>query len=158
MSKNMKSDSSGKKLHSASDLSSETNDLHRERQALINEFKKRIHKRAGQDHRARSADGAGCTTTTPLSTPLPEPRTELVEELCVTSLVGPCTPLDVLSRCATIDTLQVGDLLVIPNVEAYGLTMSLLAFMGKPAAAEVIIEGDGCIVSAHRLKIRREPP
>jgi diaminopimelate decarboxylase len=70
------------------------------------------------------------------------------------SLVGPlCTPLDVLSRGAATSVPRVGDVLEIPNVGAYGLTASLLAFLSKPVPAEVVLEEDGSVVDARRLEL-----
>jgi diaminopimelate decarboxylase len=71
------------------------------------------------------------------------------------SLVGPlCTPLDVLSRSATTGVPEVGDVLEIPNVGAYGLTASLMAFLSKPIPAEVVLEEDGSVVGARRIELR----
>jgi diaminopimelate decarboxylase len=71
------------------------------------------------------------------------------------SLVGPlCTPGDILGRDVSLPPLRPGDLVTIPNVGAYGLTASLLAFLGRPAPIEVTIRG-GEVVSASRLEQRR---
>jgi diaminopimelate decarboxylase len=70
------------------------------------------------------------------------------------NLVGPlCTPLDVLSRAATIGIPRIGDVLEIPNVGAYGLSASLVSFLSRPLPAEVVIDRDGEVVSARRLEI-----
>jgi diaminopimelate decarboxylase len=70
------------------------------------------------------------------------------------SLVGTlCTPLDVLSRSADIDVPQIGDVLEIPNVGAYGVTASLMGFLSKPVPAEVVVEQDGSVVGARRLEL-----
>jgi diaminopimelate decarboxylase len=67
-------------------------------------------------------------------------------------LVGPlCTTLDVLDRDMTARGLAVGDLIVVPNVGAYGLTASLIAFLGRTAPAEVCTDGSR-VVSATRLE------
>jgi diaminopimelate decarboxylase len=50
--------------------------------------------------------------------------------------------------------LTTGDHVVIPNVGAYGLTASLIAFLGRPAPAEVVIDGEQ-VVSASRLELVR---
>jgi diaminopimelate decarboxylase len=69
------------------------------------------------------------------------------------TLVGPlCTPLDVLSRSARLDRPAVGDVLAVPNVGAYGLTASLVAFLGRPLPTEVVVDGDR-VVSARRLTL-----
>nr|WTB28331.1 type III PLP-dependent enzyme [Streptomyces sp. NBC_00830]WTB35751.1 type III PLP-dependent enzyme [Streptomyces sp. NBC_00830] len=72
------------------------------------------------------------------------------------SLVGPlCTPGDVLGREITLPAgLAPGDLLAIPNTGAYGLTASLLGFLGRPMPAEVAVRG-GTTVSATRLDLVR---
>lgn len=71
------------------------------------------------------------------------------------SLVGPlCTPGDILGRDVSLPPLHPGDLVTIPNVGAYGLTASLLAFLGRPAPIEVTIRGRE-VVSASRLEQRR---
>jgi diaminopimelate decarboxylase len=68
-------------------------------------------------------------------------------------LAGPlCTPLDVLARTARVADPAVGDVLAIPNVGAYGLTASLLAFLGRPVAAEVVVDG-AAVVDARRLTV-----
>ncbi|GAA3028188.1 type III PLP-dependent enzyme [Actinokineospora globicatena] len=74
-----------------------------------------------------------------------------------TTLVGPlCTPADQLAREAEMPALSEGDLLVVPNTGAYGLTASLLGFLGRPVAAEVVLRG-GIAVEASRLELRRVP-
>ncbi|MFG2607166.1 type III PLP-dependent enzyme [Streptomyces sp. NPDC048514] len=73
------------------------------------------------------------------------------------SLVGPlCTPADVLAREAQVDGVAVGDLVEIPNVGAYGLTASLLGFLGRPVAGEVVLRR-GTVIDASRLELRRTP-
>lgn len=57
-------------------------------------------------------------------------------------LVGPlCTPLDRLSRSLEVAELGVGDVLAVPNVGAYGLTASLVAFLGRDCPVEVVVDG-----------------
>ena len=57
-------------------------------------------------------------------------------------LVGPlCTPLDWLSRDLEVAGLGVGDVLGVPNVGAYGLTASLIAFLGRECPVEVVVDG-----------------
>ncbi|MGK7943630.1 MAG: hypothetical protein AB4058_04095 [Microcystaceae cyanobacterium] len=58
-----------------------------------------------------------------------------------TFVVGPlCSPLDCLSRNANLPaSAQVGDLVAIPNVGAYGLTASLVAFLTRPAPLEIAL-------------------
>lgn len=73
------------------------------------------------------------------------------------SLVGPlCTPGDMLSRDLPGPELRPGDVIAVPNTGAYGPTASLLAFLGRPAPAEVALR-DGEVVSATRIDYRRVP-
>jgi diaminopimelate decarboxylase len=68
---------------------------------------------------------------------------------------GPlCTPLDTWTRTGTL-AARPGDLLRVPNVGAYGLTASLLAFTGHPAPLEVVIDG-GQISHISRLTVTRQ--
>jgi diaminopimelate decarboxylase len=68
-------------------------------------------------------------------------------------LAGPlCTPLDVLSRNAHMKQPAVGDVLAIPNVGAYGLTASLIAFLSRSVAAEVVVDGS-TVVGARQLRL-----
>jgi diaminopimelate decarboxylase len=74
-----------------------------------------------------------------------------------TTVVGPlCTPLDVISRSAELPELRIGQVLAIPNVGAYGLSASLVAFLSRPAAVELVVAGDA-IIDARRLVLRSEP-
>ncbi|WAL67941.1 type III PLP-dependent enzyme [Amycolatopsis cynarae] len=71
------------------------------------------------------------------------------------SLVGPlCTPGDSLAKAARLPELSPGDVVTVPNVGAYGATASLIAFLGRPAPAEVVVRG-GEVVSASRLDYGR---
>ncbi|WP_186156452.1 type III PLP-dependent enzyme [Burkholderia gladioli] len=71
-------------------------------------------------------------------------------------VAGPlCTPLDSWSRNAPLPPLRIGDVLAVPNVGAYGLYASLLAFLGHPAPAEAVVDGDR-VVSHTRLDIIRK--
>ena len=76
----------------------------------------------------------------------------------VGSLVaGPlCTPLDTWSRSAMLPELRPGDLAVVPNVGAYGLSASLALFLGHAPPLEVVVDGAD-LVDASRLSVRREP-
>jgi diaminopimelate decarboxylase len=70
-------------------------------------------------------------------------------------LAGPlCTPLDVWARSADLPDLEIGDVVRIPNVGAYGLCASLLAFLSHPAPREVVVDG-GEIVDVSRLQLVR---
>ena len=57
-------------------------------------------------------------------------------------VVGPlCSPLDSLARGQKIAPVEVGDVLAVPNVGAYGLTASLLGFLSHQTPAEVAHRG-----------------
>lgn len=72
-------------------------------------------------------------------------------------VTGPlCTPLDVWARRAELPDVGPGDLLTVPNVGAYGLTASLVGFLGHPLPVEVVVDGDR-VRSTTRLALRREP-
>jgi diaminopimelate decarboxylase len=71
-------------------------------------------------------------------------------------LVGPlCTPLDWLSRDLEIAGPAVGDVLRVPNVGAYGLTASLVAFLGRDCPVEVVTDG-GAVEHVSSLVIARD--
>ena len=56
------------------------------------------------------------------------------------SAVGPlCTPLDVLGDKMELGHAEVGDLIVVLQSGAYGLTASPIAFLGHPAPVEVLV-------------------
>jgi diaminopimelate decarboxylase len=50
-----------------------------------------------------------------------------------------CTPLDLLADGATLPRADIGDLVVMFQAGAYGLTASPTAFLSHPAAAEVLV-------------------
>lgn len=70
------------------------------------------------------------------------------------ALVGPlCTPLDVLNpKVFPPEMPSVGSLISIPNVGAYGLSASLVGFLGHQIAAEAVVDGDR-VVSVRRLEL-----
>jgi diaminopimelate decarboxylase len=71
------------------------------------------------------------------------------------SLVGPlCTPGDSLAKAAKLPELAPGDVVTVPNVGAYGVTASLISFLGRPAPTEVVVRGDD-VVSVSRLDYQR---
>jgi len=71
------------------------------------------------------------------------------------SLVGPlCTPGDSLAKAAKLPELAPGDIVTVPNVGAYGVTASLISFLGRPAPTEVVVRGDE-VVSVSRLDYQR---
>lgn len=56
------------------------------------------------------------------------------------SIVGClCTPLDLLSESISLPKIELGDLIVLFQAGAYGLTASPSAFLGHPPAVEVLI-------------------
>jgi diaminopimelate decarboxylase len=70
-------------------------------------------------------------------------------------IVGPlCTPLDTLARSADLGRLEPGDVVRVPNVGAYGLTASLVAFLGHPLPREAVVE-HGELVDVSRLELVR---
>ena len=74
------------------------------------------------------------------------------EPLITADLVGPlCTPLDCLARSLKMPPIESGDLIGIPNVGAYGLTASLLAFLSHPPPVEIAHEG-GREIEVWRLR------
>ena len=71
------------------------------------------------------------------------------------TLAGPlCTPGDVLARNVQLGWPAPGDVLTVPNVGAYGLTASLVLFLGRPAACEVVVRGEE-VVAVSQLELRR---
>ena len=57
-----------------------------------------------------------------------------------TSVVGPlCTPLDLIADRMPLPAAQPGDLVVIFQSGAYGASASPQAFLGHPAAVEVLV-------------------
>jgi diaminopimelate decarboxylase len=72
-------------------------------------------------------------------------------------LAGPlCTPLDVLGRGTRIGDPSPAQVLAIPNVGAYGLTASLVAFLGRPLPIEVVIDGSD-VVDVRQLAVVPRP-
>jgi diaminopimelate decarboxylase len=71
-------------------------------------------------------------------------------------VAGPlCTPLDTWARAADIPAVQPGDIVRVPNVGAYGLSASLLAFLGHPLPLEVVVDG-GEIIEVSQLALVRQ--
>lgn len=76
--------------------------------------------------------------------------------LVTAEVVGPlCTPLDRLAARTEIADPRIGDVLSVPNVGAYGLTASLVAFLGRAAPQEIVLD-EGDFVGAWRLATRFE--
>jgi diaminopimelate decarboxylase len=91
------------------------------------------------------------------------PKVGVVPDCCSatllhdTDLVGPlCTPLDALARGVSMPQLHPGDVVAIPNVGAYGLTASLIAFLSHEAPVEIVLGAGGDHVAhASRLVLHR---
>ncbi|MGW2460953.1 type III PLP-dependent enzyme [Streptomyces sp. NPDC001761] len=84
------------------------------------------------------------------------PGTERAAAPVTSTVVGPlCTPLDVLGTAAVLASPRPGQVLAVPNVGAYGLTASLVGFLGRPAPVEVVVD-DGRVLSARRLELRSQ--
>ena len=50
-----------------------------------------------------------------------------------------CTPLDILAERMELTKAEVGDLIVVFQSGAYGLTASPTAFLGHPPCVEVLV-------------------
>jgi diaminopimelate decarboxylase len=71
-------------------------------------------------------------------------------------VVGPTDyALDYVTRDASVPSLKPGDAVAIPNVGAYGLTASLVAFAGLQPPVEVCCRGTS-VVAVHRLRTGHE--
>ena len=71
-------------------------------------------------------------------------------------IVGPlCSPLDYLARDLELPTVEVGDLVAIPNVGAYGLTAGLTAFLSHRPPVEIVLDG-GREIEAVQLRAGHE--
>jgi diaminopimelate decarboxylase len=67
-------------------------------------------------------------------------------------VVGPTDyALDYVTRDTSVPSLKPGDVVTIPNVGAYGLTASLVAFTGLQPPVEVCCRGTS-VVAVHRLR------
>ena len=78
------------------------------------------------------------------------------EALQSADVVGPTDyALDYVTRDASVPPLKAGDAVAIPNVGAYGLTASLVAFAGLQPPAEVCCRGTS-VVAVHRLRTGHE--
>jgi diaminopimelate decarboxylase len=62
------------------------------------------------------------------------------EQQEVVNIVGSlCTPLDILADKILLPVAEVGDLVVVYQSGAYGLTASPTAFLSQPSAEEVLV-------------------
>jgi diaminopimelate decarboxylase len=52
---------------------------------------------------------------------------------------------------------EIGDVITVPNVGAYGATANLLLFLSSPSPREVVVQG-GKIVTTSQLQVRRNRP
>jgi diaminopimelate decarboxylase len=78
------------------------------------------------------------------------------ERLQSVDVMGPTDyALDYVTRDASVPRLKPGDMVAIPNVGAYGLTASLVAFTGLQPPAEVCYRG-ASVVAVHRLRMGHE--
>ena len=66
-----------------------------------------------------------------------------------------CTPLDCLARNLETGRLEIGDVVSIPNVGAYGLTASVTGFLSRPVPLEIAYRKDQ-VESVHRLRSGHE--
>ena len=84
--------------------------------------------------------------------PLGESRGETIESADV---VGPTDyALDYVTRDVSVPSLKPGNVVTIPNVGAYGLTASLVAFAGlRPRGG--LLPGNS-VVAAHRFRTGHE--
>lgn len=70
-------------------------------------------------------------------------------------VTGPlCTPLDLWARSAPLPRVRPGDVLAVPNVGAYGLYASLVAFLGHPLPMEVVVDGDDPDSPPHQSRLQ----
>ncbi len=84
------------------------------------------------------------------------PEKPVPGNVCESTICGPlCTPLDVLSRKATLPSPERGDCLAISNVGAYGLTGSLIGFLSHPCPVEIIVDGEQ-VVEVTQLELNRK--
>jgi diaminopimelate decarboxylase len=71
-------------------------------------------------------------------------------------VMGPTdSPLDCIARGALVPPLRPGDTVSMPNVGAYGVTASLVAFASRQPPAEVCFRGTS-VVAAYRLRMGHE--
>ena len=85
--------------------------------------------------------------------PLAEPNGETLQ---TADVMGPTDyALDYVARETSVPPLKAGDTVAIPNVGAYGLTASLVAFTGLQPPVEVCCRGNS-VVATHRLGTAHE--
>lgn len=80
---------------------------------------------------------------------------ELSEDIIEVTVTGPlCTPLDTLARRVPLPRVHPGDVVMIPNVGAYGLTASLIAFLSHEVPRELVVRS-GRVVDESRIALER---
>ena len=78
------------------------------------------------------------------------------ETLHSVDVMGPTDyALDYVARETSVPPLKPGDVVAIPNVGAYGLTASLVAFTGLQPPVEVCCRGTS-VIAVHRLRTGHE--
>ncbi|MEU6073660.1 type III PLP-dependent enzyme [Micromonospora sp. NPDC047074] len=89
----------------------------------------------------------------------PGARPDIDDDVTETLVAGPlCTPLDTWAPAAPLPPLRPGDLLAVPNVGAYGLYASLVAFLGHPMPTELVVDSEkspGSVLHASQLTLAR---
>jgi diaminopimelate decarboxylase len=94
----------------------------------------------GQDHRIRALGGRGEGSGSGRAVPV--------------TVAGPlCSGLDVFSQAAVMIPPEVGDLMAVLDVGAYGFTESMPLFLSHPIPAEVAVRGG----RAELIRPRQEP-
>jgi diaminopimelate decarboxylase len=94
----------------------------------------------GQDHRIRALGGRGEGSGSGRAVPV--------------TVAGPlCSGLDVFSQAAVMSPPEVGDLMAVLDVGAYGFTESMPLFLSHPIPAEVAVRGG----RAELIRPRQEP-
>jgi diaminopimelate decarboxylase len=94
----------------------------------------------GQDHRIRALGGRGDGSGSGRAVPV--------------TVAGPlCSGLDVFSQAAVMIPPEVGDLMAVLDVGAYGFTESMPLFLSHPIPAEVAVRGG----RAELIRPRQEP-
>jgi diaminopimelate decarboxylase len=79
-----------------------------------------------------------------------------LDENIEASMVGPlCTPLDLMRRNKETQKLSINDIVIVPNVGAYGLSASLLGFLSRDTPCEIIVDHHS-IVEVTQLKLKRK--
>jgi diaminopimelate decarboxylase len=103
----------------------------------------------GQEHRIRGLGGGNGGGASSASGSAPS-----VARLIPVTVAGPlCSGLDVFSQAAVMVPPEVGDLVAVLDVGAYGFTESMPLFLSHPIPAEVAVRG----ARADLIRPRQEP-